>query len=77
MQDEYYNKIKENLIDVEVTERVKNYTANRVKLEKYYEIGRLIFEAQGGEERRRRRTGRCHEKAGTDRAPAPAGGESG
>ena len=51
--DKYYDEIKERIIDVETTERVKNYTTNRVKLENYYEIGRLIIEAQGGEERAR------------------------
>ena len=49
-KDKYYSEIKEKLIDVETTERVKNYTINRVKLENYYEIGKLIIEAQGGEE---------------------------
>ena len=34
-------------------------------------------ETQGGKERRRRRTGQGNEKAGTDRAAASAGGESG
>ena len=49
--DKYYEQIKEKIIDTEVTEKVKNYTANKVKLENYYEIGRLIIEAQGGETR--------------------------
>ena len=51
MTDKYYNEIKEKIIDVETTERVKNYTINKVKLENYYEIGKLIVEAQGGEEK--------------------------
>ena len=51
MQDKYYKEIKERIIDVETTEQVKNYTTNRVKLENYYEIGKLIIEAQGGEKR--------------------------
>ena len=53
MQDKYYQEIKEKLEDVEIVEKVKNYTVNSVKLEKYYEIGRLIIEAQGGEEKAR------------------------
>ncbi len=47
----YYNEIKNKLIDNEVYKRVKNYSKNRKDLETYYEIGRLIVEAQGGEKR--------------------------
>ena len=51
MQDKYYEKIKEKIIDTEVTVRVKEYSKNKVIIENYYEIGRLIVEAQGGEEK--------------------------
>ena len=51
MQENYYDQIKERIIEVETTERVKNYTINKVKLDNYYEIGKLIVEAQGGEEK--------------------------
>ena len=51
MQDKYYKKIKERVIDVETTIRVKDYSKNKVTLENYYEIGKLIIEAQGGEDR--------------------------
>ncbi len=47
----YYNEIKNKLIDNEVYKRVKDYSKNRNDLETYYEIGRLIVEAQGGEKR--------------------------
>ena len=47
----YYEQVKEKLIDTETTIRVKDYTKNRVMLENYYEVGRLIVEAQGGESR--------------------------
>ena len=47
----YYEQIKELVIDTETTIKVKDYTKNRVMLENYYEIGRLIVEAQGGETR--------------------------
>ena len=47
----YYQQIKDRIIDTEATIRVKEYTKNRVMLENYYEIGRLIVEAQGGEKR--------------------------
>ena len=51
MSDKYYSEIKERIINVEVTNRVKDYSKNRITLENYYEIGRLIVEAQGGEEK--------------------------
>jgi len=46
----YYEQVKEKLIDTETTIRVKDYTKNLVMIENYFEIGRLIVEAQGGEE---------------------------
>ena len=48
---DYYKEIKNELIDVEVYTRVKDYSKNKYTLEKYYDVGKLIVEAQGGEER--------------------------
>ena len=47
----YYNEIKITLIDVEVYKKVKDYSKNRYELEKYYNVGKLLIEAQGGETR--------------------------
>ena len=47
----YYEEIKDKLIDVEIQNRVKDYSKNKYTLEKYYEIGKLLIEAQGGEKR--------------------------
>ena len=47
----YYNEIKNILIDNEVYKRVKDYSKNKNDLESYYEVGRLLIEAQGGEKR--------------------------
>ena len=47
----YYNEIKNNLIDVEVYKKVKDYSKNKYELEKYYQVGKLLIEAQGGETR--------------------------
>ena len=47
----YYKEIKNKLIDNEVYKRVKDYSKNRSDLNTYYEVGKLIIEAQGGEER--------------------------
>ena len=47
----YYDEIKNILIDNEVYKRVKDYSKNKHELENYYKIGKLLIEAQGGEER--------------------------
>ena len=47
----YYNEIKNKLIDNEVYKRVKDYYKNRNDLNTYYEVGKLLIEAQGGEDR--------------------------
>ena len=47
----YYNEIKNELINNEVYKRVKNYSKNKNELSTYYNVGKLLIEAQGGEER--------------------------
>ena len=47
----YYEEIKEELIDNEVYKKAKDYSKNRHDLESYYNVGKLLIEAQGGEER--------------------------
>jgi len=49
--DNYYNNIKQELIDNEVYKRVKDYSKNKSDLNTYYNVGKLIVEAQGGENR--------------------------
>jgi len=49
----YYNEIKEQIINNEVYKKVKDYSKNRNELETYYNVGKLIIEAQGGETRAR------------------------
>ena len=46
----YYNKIKEELINNEVYKKVKDYSKNKSDLNTYYNVGKLLVEAQGGEE---------------------------
>ena len=43
----YYNEIKNKLIDSEVYSRVKDYSKERRKVITYYEIGKLLDEAGG------------------------------
>ena len=47
----YYNEIKETLIKNEIYKKVKDYSKNKSDLNAYYEVGRLIVKAQGGEAR--------------------------
>ena len=47
----YYNEIKNKLIDNELYKKVKEYSKNKNDLTTYYEVGRLLIEAQGGEKR--------------------------
>ena len=41
----YYNEIKEQIINNEITKKVKDYSKNRNDLETYYNIGKLLKEA--------------------------------
>ena len=47
----YYNEIKNELINNEIYKRVKDYSKNRSDLTTYYNVGKLLIEAQGGEAR--------------------------
>ena len=47
----YYDEIKETLIKNEIYKKVKDYSKNKSDLNAYFEVGRLIVEAQGGEKR--------------------------
>ena len=47
----YYNRIKEELINNEIYKKAKDYSKNRNDLSTYYNVGRILIEAQGGEER--------------------------
>mgnify|MGYP004475698589 FL=1 len=49
----YYNEIKNELINNEVYKRVKDYSKNKNELSTYYNVGKLLIEAQGGKERAR------------------------
>ena len=47
----YYNEIKNKFIEHEGYKRIKDYSKNKNELETYYEVGKLLIEAQGGESR--------------------------
>jgi len=48
---DYYKEIRNELINNEVYKRVKDYSKNRSDLNTYYNVGKLLVEAQGGEKR--------------------------
>ena len=47
----YYDEIKNELINNEIYRKVKDYSKNRSDLETYFNVGKLLIEAQGGEDR--------------------------
>ena len=47
----YYENIKEILVNNEITKRVKDYSKNKSDLDSYYNVGKLLVEAQGGKSR--------------------------
>ena len=51
MSNNYYNEIKNELINNEVYKRVKDYSKNKNELSTYYNVGKLLIEAQGGEDK--------------------------
>ena len=51
MINNYYDEIKNELINNEVYKKVKDYSKNRNELSTYYNVGKILIEAQGGEDR--------------------------
>ena len=47
----YYEEIKEELINNEINKKVKDYSKNKYELKTYYNVGKLLIEAQGGEQK--------------------------
>ena len=50
-EENKYLEIKEELLNNEVEKKVGNYFVNKNELSRYYNVGKLIIEAQGGETR--------------------------
>ena len=42
---DYYKEIKKELVDNEIYKKVKDYSKNKYELEKYYNVGKLLFDA--------------------------------
>ena len=41
----YYNEIKQELINNEITKRIKDYSKNKSDLNTYYKVGKILSEA--------------------------------
>ena len=52
----YYNEIKQQIINNEITKKVKDYSKNRSDLQTYYNVGKLLSEA--GRFKKTRRAGK-------------------
>lgn len=57
----YYNEIKNELINNEINKKIKDYSKNRYELQKYYNVGKLLSETgkHYGEEIKKWR--QCHQ----------------
>jgi len=42
---DYYNEIKNELINNEINKQIKDYSKNKYEIEKYYNVGKLLLEA--------------------------------
>ena len=53
LEEKYYGNIKEELVQSVIDKKVDTYITNRTELTHYYNVGKMIAEAQSGEERAR------------------------
>ena len=51
LEEKYYSNIKEELVQSVIDKKIDTYFTNRNELSHYYNVGKMIMEAQGGEER--------------------------
>ena len=51
LEEKYYSNIKDELVQSVIDKKIDTYFTNRNELSHYYNVGKMIVEAQGGEER--------------------------
>ena len=51
LEEKYYSDIKKELVQSVIDKKIDTYFTNRNELSHYYNVGKMIIEAQGGEER--------------------------
>ncbi len=51
LEEKYYSNIKEELVQSVIDKKIDTYYTNKNELTHYYNVGKKIIEAQGGEEK--------------------------
>lgn len=51
LEENIYEEIKKELIQSIIDKRIDNYFVNKNELTHYYNVGKMIIDAQGGDER--------------------------
>ena len=51
LEEKYYGNIKDELLQSVIDKKIDTYFTNRNELSHYYNVGKMIIEAQGSEER--------------------------
>ena len=51
LEEKYYSDIKEELVQSVIDKKIDTYFTNRNELSHYYNVGKMIVDVQGGEER--------------------------
>ena len=51
LEEKYYGNIKDELLQSVIDKKIDTYFTNRNELSRYYNVGKMIVDAQGGEER--------------------------
>ena len=50
-EENIYNEIKNELVQSVIDKKIDTYVTNKNELTHYYNVGKMIIDAQGGEER--------------------------
>ena len=50
-EEKIYKEIKNELVQSVIDKKIDNYFVNKNELTHYYNVGKMIVDAQGGEER--------------------------
>ena len=62
LEEKYYSSIKDELVQSVIDKKIDTYFTNRNELSHYYNVGKMIVDAQSGEERAKYGNGLINEK---------------